>query len=154
MKTIKFFLALLMVMLGATAFAQGVVVHKTDGTTEVIHDVDSVVYETSAIGYYSFKATTKAEIASLTEDDFTKLEGTPIEIPCNIEGFPCILTKSSIAPIMTWSIGSGWLDPIVMKKTEGTSIGISTIAIKGEEYIAWYLGYKSYKGEKVKIEIK
>ncbi len=155
MKTIKFLLVSLFVMLGTTAFAQGVVVHKTDGTIERIHEVDSVVYEVSSIGYYSFKAQSKAEISSLTEQDFMKLDGTPLEVPCGVRGYPCVLTKTVTAPVMTLSWGTGWYSPQTMKKTEGTSIGISKLVIRGEEYVVWYLGNPTSEGmKKAKIEIK
>lgn len=149
MKTIKFLLVSLMVMLGTVAFAQGVVVHKTDGTIERIHEVDSVVYEVSSIGYYSFKAQSTAEISSLTEQDFMKLNGTPIEVPCGVRGYPCVLTKTVTAPVMTLSWGTGWYSPQTMNKTG------AKLVINGEEYVVWYLVYPTSEGmKKAKIEIK
>lgn len=91
MKTIKFLLVSLMVMLGTAAFAQDVVIHKTDGTTEVIENADSVVYDVKDYGYCSFNAKSFEEIENLTATDFTKKltnnivtsdDGIQIDNPC------------------------------------------------------------------------
>lgn len=54
MKTIKFFLVSLFMILGLAAQAQQVVIYKTDGTTETFQasEVDSVVYATKTYKYY------------------------------------------------------------------------------------------------------
>lgn len=139
MKTIKFLLVLLLVMLGTTAFAQGVVVHKTDGTTEVIHDVDSVVYETSAIGYYSFNATSTAEIKNLTASDFTKLTEATSEVPCGAEGgLACVLTPRTTAPnIYKFSAADNMYGTMGTMKQSDTAGKTKTI--NGKTYNVWYV---------------
>lgn len=152
MKTIKFLLVLLLVMLGTTAFAQGVVVHKTDGTTEVIHDVDSVVYETSAIGYYSFNATSTAEIKNLTATDFTKLNAATSEVNCGVTGLITVLTTGTTAPI-AWKRsemdGQTYGEPITLNKA-----GTFTIEINNKTYNVWYWAGATNASDNKKVKIQ
>lgn len=156
MKTIKILLALLMVMLGTTAFAQDVVVTKTDGTTETIENADSVVYDVKILGYYSFNATSTAEIKNLTASDFTKLTEATSEVPCGVRGLITVLTTGNTSPsaykysVMDKCYG----DEIVLKP--GNDKTGTTISINSVVYNIWYwaVGTDPSDNTKIKLIIK
>ncbi|MCQ2197947.1 MAG: hypothetical protein MJZ60_10555, partial [Bacteroidaceae bacterium] len=142
MKTIKFLLVSLMVMLGTAAFAQDVVIHKTDGTTEVIENADSVVYDVKDYGYYSFNATSTAEIKNLTASDFTKLTKATSEVDCGVDCVPVVAVPTEIAPtIQEHSKGANdYISPYTLNRA-----GTLTISINKVTYYIYYCS----KGETV-----
>lgn len=87
MKAIKFLLVSLMVMLGTAAFAQDVVIHKTDGTTEVIENADSVVYDVKDYGYYGWIDSNTAMTATQFTPDMFNIHFT--------KDLPLVLTDTS-----------------------------------------------------------
>lgn len=154
MKIFKFLLVSLLVMLGTTAFAQDVVIHMKDGTEEVIANVDSVVYETHDIGYYSFNATSKAEIKNLTEDDFTKLTEATSRVDCGVACMPVVLTEGTTAPKLTiYSNRKGdWLTEGDM--SVGTTTTGATKVINGKTYNLWYVGATTSATDNSMVNIK
>lgn len=145
-------------MLGTTAFSQDVVVTMTNGTTEIIENADSVVYDVKVYGYYSFNATSKAEIKNLTANDFTKLTKATSEVDCGVAGFPVILTpeETTNAPqYQTYSnMDNGYSDIITTR--EGSSTTGTTKIINGKTYKLWYWANltDALDNPKVKIYIK
>lgn len=158
MKTIKFFLVSLFMMLGLVAQAQQVVINKTDGTVEVFqtNECDSIVYDVKDYGYYSFNATSLEEIKNLTSSDFTKLTKAISEVTCGKKCYPVVLTTGKIAPVMTWwSLGgNGYGAPQTMDSE--TDYSGLTITISDKIYNVWCLVNPTSATDttKVKIEIK
>lgn len=89
-------------------------------------------------GYYSFNATSKAEIKNLTESDFTKLTEATCDITCNKTCYPVFLTEGTTAPTVycnskTFGLG----DPIGLKA--GTTTTGTTKVINSKTYNVWYI---------------
>lgn len=141
MKTIKFLLVSLFVMLGTAAFAQDVVIHKTDGTTEVIENADSVVYDVKDYGYYSFNATSIAEIENLTATDFTKKltnnivtsdDGIQIDNPCRLAfALPIDKTNAPVIQIYNSTVNKYGANMTLVQYSD------TPIIINNVNYIIW-----------------
>lgn len=156
MKTIKFLLVSLFVMLGTTAFSQDVVVTMTNGTTETIENADSVVYDVKVYGYYSFNATSKIEIASLTEADFTKLTQASTELSTTIKdkGLPVVLTTGNVPPtlkLFSVAAGNDWGNEGELRP--GNTATGTTITINNTIYNIWYSSGQLSKIDNTKLII-
>ncbi len=137
MKAIKFLLVSLMVMLGTAAFAQDVVIHKTDGTVDVFkpNEVDSVVYEPiTDYGYYREDDSYKSQD---TTTGWINLDSSSKIIPWSKVKNIAISTTTNVAP--TLEVHSKLSGNWVNWRMESASLAgkSPTIKIKDKIYYLW-----------------
>ena len=78
-------------------------VEMTRTRLQVVKVTTNYSADAEILGYYAFKATTAAEIATLTEDDFTALTSTSSEVSNSTSGtVAVVLTSSSTAPTIKY----------------------------------------------------
>lgn len=128
-------------------------VEMTRTRLQVVKVTTNYSADAEILGYYSFKASTKADIAKLTEDDFTPLTSKVSEVTCGVQGCPVVLTTGTDAPIIRdYSVAfNGWAEPDTLR--EGTDTTGKTIDINGTTYNVWYRATATSADDTTKIEI-
>lgn len=164
MKTIKFFLVSLFMILGLAAQAQQVVITKTDGTTETFQasEVDSVVYATKMYYYYAGggKIGEGEVITGIDEDDLptgvtTSKLGTQVaSSPWNTG---TTVTKSStdkVVVVFPASESTTWIGKYKFYSDSGYTKGITfnytKLSIDGTQY---WVGYATNWATTIYIKV-
>lgn len=153
MKTIKFIISAILIMMAFSAQAQTVQVIKDGKVVKeyAASDVDKVEVKQN-IAYYSLKATSINEIESLTETDFYALTDATTNVNTIGNCHPIVLTEGTTAPkISTYKNGSSYYQASALER-----VGTSTITINGKTYNVWHYNreVKAMYETQIKIEIK
>lgn len=109
------------------------------GFKENVIRIGEVRISETDYGYYSFNATSTAEIKNLTASDFTKLTKATSEVDCGAEGgLACVLTEGTTAPnIYKFSAADNMYGNMGTMKQSDTAG--RTKEINGKTYNVWYV---------------